>query len=200
MLLFVAGCSSLIHSPSVTEITDWRKAPQVKPVNLGRVRVSPDQPLPESIIRKLSDQFTLVCVNRNDRWKKLAQRFHLSNSAIRINLNKGIIVGILAEVGKPATHQWPIRINRIHNYSGYGLLSAHFVPGIYHPLKTAGYLDLVYLPGVRQIHTIRINRQTFILSPPALTTPRNEPVEQPINHPEKPAESPPEDPLFLRSC
>ncbi len=169
------GCASFHSHSQPAKISSWKleNAPTVNPQHLCRVRVSFDHPLPKTLTRKLSDEFTLVTIQHPDDWKSFIQRFHLQISPSKLNLEKGTIVGLLAQVGESANHQWPIEIDTVRCYSGYGRLKANFLPGIYHPLKTAAYLELIYVPDIKHIHTILINRRMFILPPLPAHAPLN---------------------------
>ena len=81
-------------------------------------------------------------------------------------ISSGMVVGILAHVGEASGREWPVKITAVRTRSGVGWLEAAFTPGLYYPLKTAGYLEFAYVPGLRSVCMIRVGHRTFIIRSP----------------------------------
>lgn len=165
--LVMAGCVSDSPRQAHIEIPSWElaRAERVAPVLIGRTRVSYDRRLPARVTQPLSDLFTLVNIDREEDWDALRRSLGLGQPTEPMDLSKGSIVGILANVGEPADNVWPILLRTVRVKAGYGWVDAEFAPGLYYPLKTAGYLELAYVPGLRHVRTIRINHHTFRILP-----------------------------------
>lgn len=165
--LAMPGCVSSSPQPAHVEIAAWELA-RAEPVTLvpvGRTRVSYDRRLPQRITQPLSDLFTLVDIDRQEDWNALRRSLGIPAPAQPVDLSKGSIVGILANVGEPADNIWPIELRTVRVKAGCGWIEAEFAPGLYYPLRTAGYLELAYVPGLRHVRMIRINHHTFRILP-----------------------------------
>jgi hypothetical protein len=138
-------------------------AEPVKPLPIGRSRISYDRPLPDHVVHYLSDEFSLVTIKRRSDWLSLQRRARLPETLREVDLSRGMIVGLLANVGESANDRWPVVIDSVRTRDGHGWLEATFVPGLYYPLRTAGYLELVYVPGLRSIRRVQIDKRTFII-------------------------------------
>jgi len=163
----MAGCVSDSPRQGHIEIPSWElaRAERVAPMLIGRTRVSYDRRLPTRVTQPLSDLFTLVNIDREEDWDAFRHSFGLRQPTEPMDLSKGSIVGILANVGEPADNVWPILLQTVRVKAGYGWVDAEFAPGLYYPLRTAGYLELAYVPGLRHVRMIRINQHTFRILP-----------------------------------
>lgn len=131
--------------------------------HVARLRISYEQPLPSRITQPLAREFTLVCITKSDDYENLRSQYELPALSADIDLDQGLLVGILADVGEAADHSWPIHFKAARAVEGVGWLEISFTPGLYYPLKTAGYLELVYIPTMHSVQIIHINRRTFII-------------------------------------
>jgi len=66
-------------------------------------------------------------------------------------------------VGQCAHNAWPMHLRAVRARAGEGWLEAEFVPGLYYPLRTAGYLELAYVPALRTVRMVRIGPRTFMI-------------------------------------
>ena len=161
------GCASTTTGRLNTEIPLWRLA-TAEPtaiVRIGRARLNPNTPLPGHLIQNLSDEFDLVTIRTDAEWRNLHQNICLNSPPPTFDLSRGMIVGLLARVGEPARAEWPIQFQVVREMAGVGLIEITFSPGLYHPVETAAFLDLIYIPSLRHVQTVRINRRTFIIHP-----------------------------------
>jgi hypothetical protein len=126
-------------------------------------RINYDRPLPSHMTQRLSDQFTLVTIRSTKDWEYVWRRLHLSGAIPQLDFTGGIVVGILADVGEFCQSSSPVQIHSIQVQGGMGMMDAELMTGVYHPLKTAGYVQLVYVPGVKTIRLVQINQASFIL-------------------------------------
>jgi hypothetical protein len=165
-LLLFAGCTGPSLAVPNHYVPTWElaTAEPVATIMLGRARVSFDRPLPSQIVQPLSESFSLVLVRHERDWGLLARTLKLPRSE-SIDLSKGAIVGILANVGESATEHWPIHLRAVRMRGGDGWVEADFTPGIYYPLKTASYVELAYAPGLRDVRMVRIGQHTFRILP-----------------------------------
>ena len=158
------GCAAAPPS-TVTVVPIWELASAdptpAKP--LGRARVAYDRPLPAFLTQQLSNDFTLVSINRPQDWEDVCRRLSLT-PASPPDFRNGMVAGIIANVGEPARAScWPVEIKTTRLRGGLASLEADFAPGVYYPVRTAGYLDLVYLPGVQTVGMVRVGDRTFII-------------------------------------
>ncbi len=165
LCFMLLGCASTPPAPAVLPTWELANGERVTPVSLGHARVSYDRPLPSGLTQKLSDEFTLVSVNRAADWEELQRAYFLNATKTTPDFSNGMVVGILANVGEFSVPEWPIRINSVRTRSRLGWVDATFAPGMYYPVQTAGYLQLAYVPGVRTICMVRINQATFVIRP-----------------------------------
>jgi hypothetical protein len=114
------------------------------------------------MISPLSPEFDLVVIPNRADWLEARQRLGLPTN-LDVNFDEGSVVGILARVGENAAHRWPIRIDSIHTTAGRGAITASFLEGTYYPIETAGYLELVYAPGLRKVAQVQIDGRLFTI-------------------------------------
>lgn len=159
----MAGCTS--WREPVADLPTWELA-SAEPsacVSLVRTRVSFDRPLPPRLTQELCPEFLLITVNRPADWAELRRRLDLPDNPVPMDFSRGMIVGIQANVGEFAERPWPIRVETVRIRTGTGRVEASFAPGLYYPLQTAGYVELVYVPGLQQISMVCVNHRTFLL-------------------------------------
>jgi hypothetical protein len=162
-LLGLAGCTR--PAGLATEVQAWSLTSD-EPVlltSLAQVRVSPDRPLPAHVVQRLCPEYALVVVSRPADWEEICRRLALPEALQTIDLNTGPVIGLLAEVGENAEDKWPVRILSIRNTHGQGILEVSFQQGLYYPLRTAGYLELVKITGTTSITTVQINFREFTI-------------------------------------
>ncbi len=165
--LLLAGCAATAVSTAAAMPTwELANAESVTPVPIARVRVSYDRPLPATLTQKLCDEFSLVTINTPDDWAEVRRRLQLADPVYPVSFAGGTIVGVLASVGEAAQAEWPIHIVGIRTRGGLGWLEAGFNPGVYYPVKTAAYLELAYVPGLRAVCMARVGHRTFVIRTP----------------------------------
>lgn len=163
LILLAGSCNRPQTTSSVVPTWELAQAEPFEPVLLGRTRVSFDQHLPEAIVQQLCEEFSLISITRPTDWRALQRALRLPSGPPGLDLEQGMIVGILANVGESADGTWPIQLEHLRRRGAIGSLEATFVPGVYYPLLTAGYLELVYAPGIRGIHLVTINHRQFVI-------------------------------------
>ncbi len=162
-----AGCAAPDHASLATELRQFSlaDAPSVEPTALARARPDYDRPLPEHLTQRLCEEFTLVTVTRPSDFSALRRRLGLPADLPTPDFSRGSVIGLLAEVGEPANDVWPVRIRTAMARDGEGGIEAEFAPGLYYPIVTAGFLDLVYIPGLSSVRIVKVNQRTFLLRP-----------------------------------
>lgn len=150
------GCATT--SPPSAEIPVWELAyaEPVKPSFVGRARVSFDRPLPEHLTQPLCDEFSLITIREAADWADVRRRLQLEHAPLNLDFSRGAVVGILANVGECAHGTWPVQLEAVRTRSGEGWVEASFAPGVYYPLRAAGYLELAYVPGLRTVRKVEI--------------------------------------------
>ncbi len=164
LLMNMCGCS-LPANRSAQTVPTWELA-DAKPINtrsLVRMRVDPDRTIPEEMLQPLCDEYALVLVRNRQQWESLAQALDVPPFRSRANFQNGMIVGILARVGESAETQWPAVLQEARIRDGLGWLIVYFHKGVYYPVHTAGYLELVYIPRLERIRRVDINTRRFAL-------------------------------------
>jgi len=160
------GCVSNTAAP--IEIPTWElaNAEPIKPIILGRARVSFDRPLQSHLVQTLSPEFSLITIAQRDDWEEVRRRLQLQPTPPLFDLSSGLIVGILADVGEYAVDGWPIHLTEGRSVGGIGWIEASFTAGLYYPLKTASYVELAFIPGLRAVSVVQINHRMFFIKPP----------------------------------
>jgi len=160
---FWPGCASAPIAPATVPSWELANAEPFEPILLGRARVSFDRPLPGHLTQKLSEEFSLVTIRNHSDWVDIRRRLNLPPSPPGIDLEQGMIVGILAKVGENAEGRWPIHLRSIRRRGQEGFVETTFSPGLYYPILTAGYAEFAFAPGLRTLSMVRINQRTFII-------------------------------------
>ncbi len=163
--LAILGCAATPAPPVEVPVWELADAEPVKPRLLGRARVSYDRPLPHHLTQPLCKEFSLIVITEPDDWADVRRRLGLELAPLALDLARGAIVGILANVGECANGTWPIQLETVRTQSGEGSLEARLAGGLYYPLLTAGYLELAYVPGLRTVRKVEIGPRgrTFII-------------------------------------
>lgn len=172
-LPLVPGCRTPIAED--LEVATWQlaNAEPVEPVFIGRGRLRDDHPLPDHLVQRLCDEFALITIARQTDFASVQSRARLpAELPAEVNLADGLIVGILATVGESASGRWPISLQAVRSRDGEGWIEATFDSGVYHPIRTAGYLELAYVPRLRAVRFVRINQRTFVIRPSQDRRPR----------------------------
>jgi hypothetical protein len=162
------GCSgSRRGGQTVGEVPAWQLAGAASSTihPLGRSRVDVDRQVPANLVTPLCEEFSLVLVGDEASWSLLCARCQLQASFRSPDFDNGAVVGLIADVGECASGDWPIRLQVARVLDGEGWLEFSFGGGIYYPVKTAGYLELAYVPGLRSVQTVQVGRRSFILRP-----------------------------------
>jgi hypothetical protein len=160
--LVLHGCAIHHRGPVLLPVWELATAEPQQVLRIARTRVDVDQELPARVAQRLSDEFTLICIRETADWAELRRQLQLPPPPPGVDLSRGSIVGILAQVGEAAQPQWPILLQTVRTRSGLGWIDASFVPGVYYPIRTAGYLELVYVPDLQTIGMVQINNRSFM--------------------------------------
>lgn len=137
------------------------------PEIIGRIRVGANITLPPEMLQPLSESYTLLCIHEPEDWRNLCLHLEQPDWINQADLARGGVVGILADIGESASGDWPVHISSCRTQAGDGFVEADFTPGLYYPLKTAAYLELVFIPGLRSVSMVRVGQHTYrILSGP----------------------------------
>lgn len=162
------GCSDpRSGKQAVAEVPAWQLAgaqpSTIRP--LGQCRVDLDRQVPANLVTPLCEEFSLVLVSHEADWLLLCSRCQLTGASRSLDFQNGAVVGLIANVGECAWQDWPIHLQVARVLDGEGLLEFSFSGGIYYPVRTAGYLELAYIPGLRSVQRVRVGRRDFILRP-----------------------------------
>lgn len=166
--LTAMGCSGPRRSGrTVGEVPAWQLAGAAPSTihPLGRSRVDVDRQVPANLVTPLCEEFSLLLVGDETSWSLLCSRCQLHTALHSLDFDNGAVVGLIADVGECASGDWPIRLQVVRVLDGEGWLEFSFGGGIYYPVKTAGYLELAYVPGLRSVQTVQVGRRSFILRP-----------------------------------
>jgi len=138
-------------------------AKPVTPIPVCRARLSYDRPLPAHLLQELCPEYSLVVIRTDGDWADVRRRLQCSSSGPDLDLSRGSIVGLVANVGESMDRHWPIHLRTLRRIGTEGFLQAAFTPGVYYPLITASYVDLVYAPGVRTVSLVGIDNRRFVI-------------------------------------
>jgi hypothetical protein len=161
-----AGCAATDRATTAVPVWELANAEPLQPVSVGRGRLSFDRPLPAHLVQELSPEFSLVTIRTAKDWQDVQRRLHLPGLPAGVDLSQGSIVGLLANVGESMEGRWPIHLRCLRRCGTEGSLEAAFTPGLYYPVLTAGYVELVYAPGISTINLVSIDNRRFILRSP----------------------------------
>lgn len=163
--LAIGGCAAGPNSAPIVELPRWELtvAQPVRLLPIVRTRVSSDRPIPPHLVQDLCPEYHLVTIRRPADWSEVHRRLGLPAELAHLDLDEGPVIGILAFVGEHSRGKWPLRLSSIRISEGAGLLDAVFLPGFYHPLNTAGYLELAQVKGLSSVTTVRINSRMFTI-------------------------------------
>lgn len=162
LLLLCGGCRTAPPLPPAPIPPDGRVGTGVVHRVLCRTRLDDLNALPRGTAYPLCSEFTLVTIRRPADWHALQARLGLDVDRTRCDLDRGIIIGILGNLGECCSTDTPLRIRAVRDYDGLAVVEASVVDGLYHPIRTAAYLELVYVPGIRAVGLLRIADRTFI--------------------------------------
>lgn len=161
ILLMRAGCAP--HHVPLVEVPSAQLA-AAEPATLvpvGRGRISFDRPLPARLVQRLSEEFDLIVIRQPAEWEVVQRQLQLPDLPRDCDLQRGCVLGIAAHVGRPVGHVWPIRILAVRTLEGTARIEAALAEGLYQPLLTAAFVDLVYVTGVRRVASVQINTRQF---------------------------------------
>jgi hypothetical protein len=166
-LLIVCGPTGCAAPPQArsTPIPTWELA-EAQPtpmITLARLRVPLEHQIPKSFIQPLCPEYALVIIESDAEWKRLRERIDLIDAMPEVDLRRGMIVGLMADVGEASEPVWPISFEEARVQDGLGWLTALFHRGIYYPVKTAPYLEIAYVPRMRRVRRVDINNRSFAL-------------------------------------
>jgi len=154
-------------NPNITTYSELKLVSDkpVKITRLGQTRIPFDCLIPQHLTLRLSDEFTLIAITNHKDWLAFARLIHFPEQHVKHDLHRGMIVGIVAEVGEAINDKWPIHIESASIKSGQGNLVFLFSSGYFHPIITDGYLELAYIPDLQEIRLVQINQRRFLLKP-----------------------------------
>jgi len=164
--LFFAGCTATDRATTSVPVWELANAEPLQPVSVGRGRLSFDRPLPPHLVQELSPEFSLITIRTAKDWQDVQRRLRLPGLPAGVDLSQGSIVGLLASVGESMDGRWPIHLQCLRRCGTEGSLEAAFSFGLYYPVLTAGYIELVYAPGINNISMVSIDKRRFILRSP----------------------------------
>jgi hypothetical protein len=152
-------------SGTSTEVPAWEltNAQPTTAHPVGRSRVDLDRPLAAHLIQVLCPEFTLVVITNATDWAEVRGRCQLTGSPASLDFSQGAIVGLVANVGECPRGVWPIELEVARVLEGEGSVEFRFVGGLYYPVRTAGYLELAYVPGLREVRMVRVGHRSFII-------------------------------------
>lgn len=161
--LLLTGCVARAPRASIVPTWELASAEPVAPVLVARTRVSFDRPLPAELTQELCPEYALILITKPGDWAEVCRRLSLPAAAAELDLGAGAVIGLQANVGECAESTWPIRLTSVRRQSDIAWVEGSFASGIYYPLQTAGYLELVHAPGVSRVSMVRINHRTFMI-------------------------------------
>lgn len=163
-VLTLAGCDAGLRSRT-TPIPTWElaEARPARTVPLARVRVPLDHRFSENLIQPLCTEYSLLLIETAKDWEQLQSDIEVPDLPPEADLRMGMIVGLLAEVGEASDAGWPVTLQEARVRNGAGWLIAQFRRGLYYPVKTAAYLELIYVPRMQRVRRVDINNRSFAL-------------------------------------
>lgn len=160
-LALVAGTGCAGASAQVN-VERLMHAKPVVPTHSWRLRVPNDVTLPRRLTRTLCDEFVLLEIHNYDDLSEFYDIIGLPAGTKRPDLNRGMLIGVIASVGESMSDDWPVSIEKIRLDGGDGWIRARFHPGAYYPINIAAYCHLAYIPGLERVMMVEINRRTFV--------------------------------------
>ena len=165
LLACCVGCAGQHGGPALVPTADLAAAPAAATQPVARGRISFEHPLPAALVTPLDDQYSLVLIRRGSELLRVLRDLGLV-PAVAIDLSRGVVVGVLAEVGENPDGECPSNIREVRLLSGVAAVESDVRPGVYYPLRGPGYLELIYVPGLRLVQSVRIGPRLFSIEPP----------------------------------
>lgn len=151
-----------MHPSRESRLSDLALARPVAAQPVWKVRVPLDAQLGNRMQRRLCTEFALLEIYTEEDFNDFCNKIGLAPDQAHPDLETGALVGIIAAVGEQMGDRWPVAVETIRVHQGAGWIKARFRPGTYYPLSTAAYCDLVYVPGLKEVLAVEINRRTFL--------------------------------------
>lgn len=166
--LIAAACLSLLPASACVrpdnagQLRALAVAPTVDTQPYWRVRIPSDIELAPGLSRRLCDEFRLVEIHTADDLEAFCKQVGWHPTRQLPDLSAGMLVGVIADVGEPVSHRWPVAIDRVRLLDGAAWIRAKFNPGVYHPIRASSFCELVYIPNLTRVVMVEINRRTFL--------------------------------------
>ena len=164
--MLLVGCAASAGQSLAVPTWELTNAEPFAPIPVGRGRLSYDRPLPAHLLQELCPEFSLVVIRTAKDWADVRHRLPLPPPPPSVDLSQGSIVGLVATVGECMDDRWPINLRCLRRCGTEGSLETAFTPGVYYPVLTASYVDLVYAPGIRTIGLVAIDNRRFVIRTP----------------------------------
>ncbi|MBN1488367.1 MAG: hypothetical protein JXA69_00495 [Phycisphaerae bacterium] len=161
----LCGCEH--RSPHRVPSWELTQAVELTPALTWRVRMTDGRSVPPDLVQPLCDEFDLVHIRTAAQWRQLRRALDLSNAYDdrAPDFSRGSIVALIARLGEPAAGTWPIALQEARLDGSDASLRFWFGAGLYYPLETAPFFTATYVPGLKTIRVVHINRRTFAFNP-----------------------------------
>ncbi len=162
VLTYAMGWIGCVTEPPRVPARELAAAPPFWPQQRWRMRLPVEHDLPLSICQRLCPEFDLIQIRDRDEWSVFCRTAAVEPKPVP-DFSSGMVVGIAAHVGEPVQRRWPVTIRYVRRARRDGWLQAKFEPGIYHPLQSPAYCALAYVPDLRRIAFVEVNRRLFMI-------------------------------------
>jgi len=140
-------------------------SPPVQPERQWQVRLPMDTQATADWTCRLCDQYDLIQIRTPQRWRLFCDQTNLTEATAPLDFTRGSVVGLIARVGEPADGGWPTAISEVRMLSdGTAWVRSQFRAGLYRPVLTDSYCNLIYVKGLRRVFLVEINRRAFLTS------------------------------------
>lgn len=163
-LLAVLGCPGCAARCPARPIA-WDLARPLAPGAMPRwySRLAEGYTLPVGLTERLCDEFEFAHVRTQTQWHQLCRVAFADGRppADRLDFQRGSVVALIARVGEPADGKWPLTIEEARVVDGHGWLRFQLATGLYYPVSSGAYLIACYVPGLKAVRIVQINKRVF---------------------------------------
>jgi hypothetical protein len=131
-----------------------------------RARLAGRDEVPGEFRTVLCDEFELVVADSPGKWRRLREALELEEGPTTgyPDFRNGVVVGLIADVGEPAAADWPVALDAVRRDGTHAWIRYRFSGGLYYPVRTGPYFIAGFIPDIRDVRIVQINRRVFALS------------------------------------
>jgi hypothetical protein len=112
---------------------------------------------------RLCDEYDLLEVRSESEWETFSRAAALDPGSLHLDFDRGRVVGVVAYVGEPIAHIWPVEIESLACRGRSTWVEARLGPSLYHTISAPGYCTFTYVKRPYPVRLVRVGHRTFYL-------------------------------------